>query len=370
MPHTSLPQRLAALILGPRGPTRVRYAPAAVALASYLLLALVQQGEVYLGLMSQTASNQLTSVTLPGACLFFVLVRSGWSRRFAGDPSLTLPQMLFAMVAITWSYAISGPARGAVLSLMILVILFGVFDLKPQVARRLSFAGFLMLAMAMAWRAATSAEYDPRVELIHFVFAAFVMLATSSLAITVSSLRAKLAAQKKELKAALVLNRELATRDALTGLLNRRAMAEVLAHEQSRVDRGTDAASLALIDIDWFKRINDEHGHGVGDTVLQRFTVVLEDEMRASDALARWGGEEFLLLMPEADLCAANLVVDRMRNRLEREDLSDISPSIKLTFSAGVAQFARGECYTATIDRADQALYRAKESGRNRVEMG
>lgn len=349
---------------------RVRYAPAAVALVSYLLLALVQQIEVNLGLMSQAALNQLTVVTLPVACLFFVLVRSGWSRRFTNDPSLTQPQMLFGMATLTWSYAISGPARGAVLSLMILVILFGVFDLKPAAARRLSFVGFLMLAMIMAWRAATSAEYDPRVELIHFVYTAIVMAATSSLAITVSRLRAKLAAQKKELKTALALNRELATRDALTGLLNRRAMVEVLAHEQSRVDRGADAVSLALIDIDWFKRINDDHGHGVGDTVLQRFTVVLEDEMRASDALARWGGEEFLLLMPEADLYAANLVVDRMRNRLEREDLSDIHPTLKLTFSAGIAQFARGECYTATIHRADQALYRAKESGRNRVETG
>ena len=370
MPHTSLPQRLATLIAGPNGPMRARYAPAAVALVSYLLLALIQQGEVYLGLMPQAASNQLTLVTLPGACIFFVLVRSGWSRRFAADPSLTLPQMLFAMAALTWSYAISGPARGAVLSLMILVILFGVFDLKPHVARRLSLAGFLMLALAMAWRAATSAQYDPRVELIHFVFAAVVMLATSSLAITVSRLRAKLAAQKKELKTALALNRELATRDALTGLLNRRAMVEVLAHEQSRVDRGAQAVSLALIDIDWFKRINDEHGHGVGDTVLQRFTVVLEDEMRASDALARWGGEEFLLLMPDADLDAANQAVGRMRNRMEREDLSDISPALRLTFSAGVAQFVPDECFNATIDRADQALYRAKESGRNRVEMG
>ncbi|MFZ3219446.1 MAG: diguanylate cyclase [Rhodoferax sp.] len=370
MPLSSLLQRLATLILGPRGPMRVRYAPSAVALVSYLLLAVLQQGAVYLGLMTQAAYNLHTGVTLSGAGVLFVLVRSGWSRRFTSDPSLTVPQMLFGMITLTWSYAISGPARGAVLSLMILVILYGVFDLKPAVARRLSLTGFLMLAMTMAWRAGTNAEYDPRVELIHFVYMAIVMAATSSLAITVGRLRAKLATQKKELKAALALNRELATRDALTGLLNRRAMVEVLAHEQSRVDRGADAVSLALIDIDWFKRINDDHGHGVGDTVLQRFTVVLEDEMRTSDALARWGGEEFLLLMPEADLCAANRVVDRMRNRLEREDLSDISPTLKLTFSAGVAQFVRGECYTATIDRADQALYRAKESGRNRVEMG
>jgi len=370
MPDQSLPQRLAELIAGPSGPTRTRYIPSAVALASYLLFALVQQGEVSLGLMQQQASNRLTLFTLLGASVFFMLVRSGWSRRLAVDPSLTLPQMLFGMAFISWSYAITGPARGALISLMILIILFGIFNLKPQVARRLSVAGFCMLAMAMAWRAATSAEYDPRVELIHFIFAGVVMLATSSLAITVGRLRADLTAQKKELKTALKLNRELATRDTLTGLLNRRAIGWLLEREQSRADRNLECATVALLDIDWFKRINDQYGHGVGDAVLQQFAAILLSELRAGDELARWGGEEFLLLVPATQMDAARIAINRMRDRVAHADFSAVCPALTLTFSAGVAQFTRGEHFNTTIDRADQALYRAKEAGRNRVEMG
>lgn len=370
MPDQSLPQRLAELVAGPSGPTRTRYIPSVVALASYLLFALVQQAEVYLGLIPQATSNQLTLVTLAGASVFFALVRSGWSRRLAVDPSLTLPQMLFALFVISWSYAITGPARGAVMSLMILIILFGVFNLKPPVARRLSFAGFSMLAMAMAWRAATSAQYDPRVELVHFVFAGVVMMGTSSIAITVGRLRADLTAQKKELKTALKLNRELATRDTLTGLLNRRAIGWLLEREQSRADRGLDCATVALLDIDWFKRINDQYGHGVGDAVLQQFSAILLSELRAGDELARWGGEEFLLLVPATQLDAARIAIDRMRDRVARADFSAVCPGLTLTFSAGIAQFARGVTYSTTIDRADQALYRAKEAGRNRIETG
>lgn len=370
MPNQSLPPRLAELIVGPSGPTRTRYIPSAVALASYLLFALVQQGEVSLGLMQQQASNWHTLSTLLGASIFFVLVRSGWSRRLAVDPSLTLPQMLFGMASISWSYAITGPARGALISLMILIILFGVFSLKPQVARRLSFAGFCMLAMAMAWRVTSSTQYDPRVELIHFIFAGVVMLATSSLAITVGRLRADLTAQKKELKTALHLNRELATRDALTGLLNRRAIGRLLEREQSRTDRDLECATVALLDIDWFKRINDQHGHSAGDAVLQRFATLILSELRAGDELARWGGEEFLLLVPATDLDAARIAIDRIRDRVADADFGDISPTLTLTFSAGVAQFTRGEHFNTTIDRADRALYRAKEAGRNRVEAG
>ncbi|HSB98943.1 MAG TPA: GGDEF domain-containing protein, partial [Burkholderiaceae bacterium] len=182
-------------------------------------------------------------------------------------------------------------------------------------------------------------------------------------------LRARLAAQKDELTDALALNRELATRDALTGLLNRRAMVELIAREHPRIERGQGPLAIALLDIDWFKRINDSLGHGAGDEVLRRFAAVLKAQLRAADAVARWGGEEFLLLMPGTHADDARGVLERLRHEVCTGDALDgIAPGLKVSFSAGVVEVAEGESQDAAIDRADRALYRAKQGGRNRVE--
>jgi len=214
-------------------------------------------------------------------------------------------------------------------------------------------------------------RYEPRVEILHFLFAVVVLSGTSSLAIRLGKLRSRLAAQKDELTDALGLNRELATRDALTGLLNRRAMVELLAREHPRIVRGQGPLAVALLDIDWFKRINDSLGHGAGDEVLRRFANVLKIQLRAADALARWGGEEFLLLMPGTRLDDARVVLERLRSEVcAGAGFDGIATELKVTFSAGVVEFAEGESQDAAIDRADRALYQAKQNGRNRVEAG
>jgi diguanylate cyclase (GGDEF)-like protein len=229
-----------------------------------------------------------------------------------------------------------------------------------------------LLAGVMLWRArALPARYPPPVEMVHFVFTLVVLGGTSSLAIRLGRLRARLAAQKDELADALALNRELATRDALTGLLNRRAMIELMAREHPRIERGQGPLAIALLDIDWFKRINDNLGHGAGDEVLRRFAALLKAQLRAADALARWGGEEFLLLMPGTRVDDARGVLDRLRHEVCTGDALDgIAPGLKVSFSAGVVEVAEGESQDAAIDRADRALYRAKQNGRNRIEAG
>jgi len=366
----SLAARLSDTLLGDDAPQRVRSSMALIALVVYVLFALAQHGEVLLGLIDLAESNALTAFNLCGALGFYLLMRTGWSVKVSSEPSLTMPQMVFAMVSITWSYAITGPARGAVIAIMILVIMFGMFILQPRQARALAMLAIVMLGGAMLWRASTVPErYPPRVEWVHFLFAAVVLASTSSLAIRLGTLRARLAAQKKELGDALALNRELATRDALTGLLNRRAMVELLAREHPRIERGQGPLTVALIDIDLFKRINDELGHGAGDEVLRRFASVIQDQLRAADALARWGGEEFLLLMPGTHAEDARIVLDRLRGAIAEGGFDAIAPQLKVSFSAGVAEVLEGEAQDAAIDRADRALYRAKQAGRNRVEV-
>ena len=365
-------QRWAGWLLGPDGALRVRSSMALIALVVYALFALLQHGEVMLGLIDPVESNWLTLFNLCGALGFYALVRSGLSVKLAAEPSLTMPQMVFAIVSTSWSYAITGPARGAVISIMILVIMFGMFILQPRHARSLALLAVVLLAAVMLWRSHESPErYPPRVECVHFLFTAIVLGGTSSLAIRLGKLRARLAAQKNELADALALNRELATRDALTGLLNRRAMVELLAREHPRIVRGQGPLAVALIDIDWFKRINDGLGHGAGDEVLRRFAAVLKGQLRAADALARWGGEEFLLLMPGTRLDDAGVVLERLRREVCSGDAFDgIGPELKVSFSAGLVEVAEGESQDAAIDRADRALYAAKQNGRNRVEAG
>ncbi len=365
-------ERLAGWLLGPTGPLRVRSSMALIALAVYAVFALLQHGEVMLGLIDRTESNWLTLFNLCGGFGFYALVRSGLSQRLSSEPSLTMPQMVFAIVSNTWSYSITGPARGAVIAIMILVIMFGMFILQPRQAGSLALLAGMLLAGVMVWRASTSPlRYEPRVEILHFLFAVVVLGGTSSLAIRLGRLRSRLAAQKNELSEALALNRELATRDALTGLLNRRAMVELLAREHPRIVRGQGPLAVALLDIDWFKRINDNHGHGAGDEVLRRFAAALTNQLRAADALARWGGEEFLLLMPGTRLDDARVVLERLRNGVAAGDGFDgIAPGVRVTFSAGLVEVAEGESQDAAIDRADRALYRAKQAGRDRVEVG
>lgn len=359
------------LLLGPPGRQRVRASQSLLALVVYLVFAVVQHAEVMLGLIDGAASNALTVFNLCGGFTFYLAIRAGLNERFTADPSLTLPQSAFAMVGIAWSYAITGPARGAVMIIMMLVILFGLFALSARQARALALWGFGLLAGAMLWKSQTDPlRYDPRVELVHLLFAAIVMISVSVLAIRLGALRSRLSRQKKDLEIALERIQTLATRDELTGLLNRRAMVELLAREHPRIERGQGPLSLALIDIDWFKRINDTHGHQTGDAVLRRFAELLQARLRAADALARWGGEEFLLLMPGTGRDAAQAVLERLRASVIDGGFEQVAPGLRVSFSAGVVQCGDGESRDQALERADAGLYRAKQQGRDRIECG
>jgi diguanylate cyclase (GGDEF)-like protein len=368
MGKKSLAQHATAVGLGPVGPVRVRTSMTLIPLVVFVLFAFVQHGEVMLGLIDLADSNRLTAFNLVGSAAFYLLVRTRLSERLSRDPFLTLPQILFAICSITWSYAITGPARGAVIAIMVVTLVFGMFALAPKMAPRLALLAFAALAGVMAWRAATAPQrYPPGVEAVHALFAAIVMGATAVVVIRIGRLRTHLADQKRALAEALALNQELATRDPLTGLLNRRAMTELLTREHARSERGQGPLSVALLDIDFFKQVNDTLGHGAGDEVLRRFAGIVQSQLRTVDALARWGGEEFLVLMPCTRAEDAAAVLQRLRGAMTGAAFGAIAPQLTVTFSAGLAQARTGEPQDAVVDRADQALYLAKKSGRDRV---
>jgi diguanylate cyclase (GGDEF)-like protein len=130
-------------------------------------------------------------------------------------------------------------------------------------------------------------------------------------------------------------------------------------------DTGSSLA-VAMCDVDHFKRVNDEHGHGVGDSVLCGLADVLAGVLRAHDSVVRYGGEEFLLLLPEVDLLTASRIAERARATVAA---SALGPQVRVTVSLGVAERRAGESRDDLIRRADAALYAAKRAGRNRVEL-
>ncbi|MEK8051406.1 diguanylate cyclase [Ideonella sp. DXS22W] len=173
-------------------------------------------------------------------------------------------------------------------------------------------------------------------------------------------------AQVAQLEAEL---REQTLRDPLTGLHNRRALGQRFAHERQHQQATAQPLTLVLLDVDHFKRVNDSHGHAMGDAVLQALGGVLTEGLRASDSVFRIGGEEFALLLPGADATQALLRVQALR---ERAAALDVPPDDgRVRFSAGIATCERG---TLSLDdllrRADAALYLAKAGGRNRSELG
>jgi len=170
----------------------------------------------------------------------------------------------------------------------------------------------------------------------------------------------------RDLQEMVVELEQAASTDRLTGTWNRRRLEESVRTEMERMARYGHSLCLLLIDVDRFKPINDQYGHAVGDAVLQRLTSLLQAALRKVDALSRWGGEEFVVLCPNTARATAAAVAERLRREVAAADFATVG---KVTISVGVAECAAGESWEEWFARADAALYRAKNEGRNQVRV-
>lgn len=171
----------------------------------------------------------------------------------------------------------------------------------------------------------------------------------------------------RALKAELEQLRGLVHVDQLTGLMNRGGLSESFAREAARADRAGRELAVALLDIDDFKLINDCHGHAAGDQALVHLAAVIRHTMRPSDIVVRFGGEEFLFLLPDADAGQATRALQRVQDDLDRRPLHFSGQDLTLAFSAGIAMRRAGESREDVVARADSALYAAKREGKRQV---
>jgi len=356
---------LVTVILGTDARHREHVRFVLITLYFYLACSAIGWHASVLGEMLPRHAHIMGASLLGSWCLFFGLVRSGWSKRFR-DPGLTLPHALAGIWLNTQAYMLTGPTRGNVLMLLALSLVFMSFRLGPRQIIGMSAFGVLVMGGAMA----TLNQYDPvrypaSTEVAHFGLTLSCLITMGLVAKSVSDIRLRLISQRRELRQTLERVQSLATHDMLTGLANRAHMQDQLDTEVQRGQRGGAPFCVALIDLDFFKIVNDAHGHRVGDDVLRGFAAAAQTQLRTIDTLARWGGEEFVLLLPQTRLEDALIGLDRLRRHIAEQRLVSAVPELAVTFSCGVAQWAHGESSDRLVERADQALYAAKAKGRN-----
>lgn len=359
--------RLVKLIFGPDRATRAR---TGVILLCALMYAICCSAAFYaaeVGMMRDFAPKLLLATTIPCYTAFYVMVRTGRTRAMR-DPNLMIPQQSFSLLAIAFAYTAIGPHdRGLVLVLIALVMVFGMYTHQP---RQAAFAGVLaMVLLAMCMGVLSHIDpvyYPPTLELLRFELMIGTLPPLILAAYQISAWRNRLAQQRSELRDTLEKVQALASRDALTGLYNRRHMQDRLIDSAKRHERYGERFTIVLVDLDHFKRINDVHGHRVGDEALMAFASAAILALRESDTVGRWGGEEFLFILPNTSPTKALVALDRLRAALQHCSISSRVPGLRVAFSAGVAQHDLAAPVHRTLERADHALYQAKTAGRNR----
>lgn len=296
-----------------------------------------------------------------------------WAARQPHAPGLRYVPMLVCAAVLGWAVLLTvfdqaiGSHINAFINAAMGVSI--VFLLRPPVVLGLLAMGWVALAWALG-----GTTQDPAVLATHRMNAA----SASGLALLVSVLLWRRYAQTELLQRALTasnaeLERQrsdmeaLATRDPLTGLLNRREWVRLTEQALLRAQRQGSPLSLLMVDLDHFKNVNDVHGHSAGDEVLRMVASTMADTVRQTDCLARFGGEEFVLLLPDTPAASALMLAERVRLRLA--EAPPAVPDVHVTASIGVATWAPGQepSLQRLLQQADEAMYEAKRQGRNRT---
>jgi diguanylate cyclase (GGDEF)-like protein len=330
---------------------------------AYILLLYAHAGTIPVTIGPAFAACGLVSV----AC-YIALSETGFTERFK-DHYFVAPQAIASM-AIMLAFTYIAPEVG-VMFLCTLFVVFNFSSLRSTpwqtaivwTAMALGLTGlFLLTDKPISMPHGTYVERFATMTVFVLTIGRCMFLGIFS-----SSMRQTLYKSGVELKAANKRIEELAELDELTGSFNRRCIMRMLDDEIARANRSKAPCSIALIDLDWFKRVNDHYGHPTGDEVLRTFAITVFANIRDIDKFGRYGGEEFLLVLPDTPDDEAVRTLDRLREIVAGLDWSAFSPGMQVTISAGVAMLKPDETADTFLARADRALYAAKAQGRNRI---
>ncbi len=298
----------------------------------------------------------------------YLLFRTGLNLKMA-DPSLTAIQMSAAILVTMYGMYFANESRGVLLLIYVMILIFGIFRLNTS--SFLYISAFTLLTYGID--IVLLHLYRPQginfnIEYLQWGVLALVMVAFSIIGGYISSLRQNLSISKSQQAKSIEIIREMAIRDELTGLFNRRHLMELLDQEKKRSSRGGGMFCLAMLDIDHFKNVNDVHGHLAGDEVLRTVATMMNNSLRNTEFCGRYGGEEFMIVLTQTDIKGALICAERVRTNIKNIVFPEIDTNFKVTVSIGVSEYQMREDVEKVISRSDEALYRAKKGGRNRVE--
>ena len=335
---------------------------------SYVIDALVLLLYARAGTVPATIGPAFAAIGLISVACYLVLSETGFTERFR-DHYFVVPQLMVS-TAIMLAFAYIAPEVGVMfLCTLFVVFNFGSLRSTPQqtamvwTATAFGLAGlFLLTDKPISLPHGSYLERFATMSVFILTLGRCMFLGIFS-----SSMRQSLYQSGLKLKEAYKRIEELAELDELTGSFNRRCIMRMLDEEIARALRSKTPCSIALIDLDWFKRVNDAYGHPTGDEVLRTFAITVFANIRNIDRFGRYGGEEFLLVLPDTENDDAIRMLDRLRAIIADLDWSAFSQGMQVTISAGVATLRPDETEDLFLARADSALYAAKAKGRNRI---
>jgi diguanylate cyclase len=288
------------------------------------------------------------------------------------DPQLVGWQMGYAILAQVLGMALAPQLAPVFIGTMFIVFAFGSLRIELRVAMLSWFIAFVGAGIVLTLPTHPSmGVVDPsRVEMVLLSISfALIALRTTLLGYYGSAMRMKLYKVNWALGRAKNDAEKLAASDPLTGAMNRRAVLPLIERAVRRAARSGIPACVTMIDLDWFKSINDRFGHVAGDAVLRRVVERIRECLRSSDVIGRYGGEEFVLLLQGVDRNAGARLVERIRVAISAADWSDIHRELKVSVSCGIADIRATDTLDGVLARADKALYEAKRGGRDQLRV-
>jgi diguanylate cyclase (GGDEF)-like protein len=336
--------------------------------ASYVLDGFVLLLYAHAGTTSITTGPAYTASGLLSVAVYLALSETGVTERF-NDHYLVVPQSIIS-IAIMLAFIYIAPEVG-VMFLCTLFVVFNFSSLRSTPRQTTIIWSTLAFGLAALFLLTDKPIAMPHGSYLERFATMMVFVLTIGqcmlFGLFSSSMRQSLYRSGVKLREAYKRIEELAELDELTGSFNRRCIMRMLDEEITRARRINTSCSIALIDLDWFKRINDAYGHPTGDEVLRTFAITVFANIRSADRFGRYGGEEFLLVLPDTSGDLAARILDRLRAIIADLDWSAFSPGMRVTISAGVATLRANETPDTFLARADSALYAAKARGRNGI---